>query len=82
MKRATITSDFGDERTATAVAAAVRPDNTAEMSTRVTGATVETTIERETTGGLRSTADDYVVNLQVAAQLFDQDGAASTDTNQ
>lgn len=67
------------------VAAALEPDNTDEMTTRVvdrpddgtdsadgeTGGkarpgTVETTIERSTTGGLRTTADDYVTNLQVA----------------
>jgi hypothetical protein len=67
------------ERSAT-IAAAVAPDNTAEMETRVeseqahvetgqphveSGAVV-TTIERETTGGLQSTVDDYVVNLDVA----------------
>jgi hypothetical protein len=41
-----------------------------------------TTIERETTGGLQSTVDDYVVGLTVAAQLTAQDGDSSTDTTQ
>jgi len=48
------------------VAAAVAADNTDEMATRVEDGTVVTTIERPTTGGLRSTVDDYVVNLAVA----------------
>jgi len=51
------------------VAAALRPDNTDEVTTRVDGDAVVTTVARETTGGLQSTVDDYVVNLTVAAQL-------------
>ena len=63
------------------VAAALVPDNTDEMDTRVercgdedAGASehaVVTTIERETTGGLRTTVDDYVTNLTVAQRLID-----------
>lgn len=58
------------------VAAAVAPDDTEEMDTWVEGdevegdevedGTVVMTVERETTGGLASTVDDYVVNLSVA----------------
>lgn len=68
MKRATIqtTHDWPE-----VVAAALRPDNTAEMTTAVEDDRVVTTIERETASGLRSTVDDYVVNLTVAAQLTD-----------
>jgi len=73
MNRAEIRTSHGDERTATAIAAALRPDNTAEMTTRVEDDAIVTTIERETSGGLQSTADDYVVNLQVAAQLTNDD---------
>ena len=51
-----------------AISASVRPDNTDEMATDVDGQAIETEITRETTGGLHSTADDYVVNLHVAAQ--------------
>jgi len=51
-----------------AIAASVRPDNTDEMATDVNGPEIETKITRETTSGLHSTADDYVVNLHVAAQ--------------
>jgi len=81
IRRATIETTHGDRETAERIAAAVRPDNTEDMRTVVDGATVETTIERPTTGGLQSTADDYVVNLQVAAQLANRDGAPSTDTS-
>ena len=66
MRRATIRTECED---ATVIADALRPDNTAEMETTTDGTTIETLIERETTGGLRMTADDYVTNLAVAAQL-------------
>ena len=61
-----------------AVAAAVRPDNTDEMTTRVAvdgdgRGVVETTISRDSTGGLRTTVDDYVTNLAVADRLTDHD---------
>ncbi|WP_302080349.1 KEOPS complex subunit Pcc1 [Salinibaculum rarum] len=72
MRRATIRTTHGDGETARALARAVEPDNTDEMDTQVIDETVETTIARETTGGLHSTVDDYVVNLTVAAQLTDQ----------
>ena len=70
-RTATVRTRFADADVARRVAAALEPDNTAEMTTRVDGATVETTIARETTGGLRTTTDDYVTNLQVAQQLTD-----------
>ncbi|WP_255196608.1 KEOPS complex subunit Pcc1 [Halorarius litoreus] len=53
------------------VAAALAPDNTPEMQTRVEDGSVVTTIERETTSGLRATVDDYVSNVQVAQQMTD-----------
>ncbi|MFP9062538.1 KEOPS complex subunit Pcc1 [Natrialbaceae archaeon A-chndr2] len=73
-RRATIRTAFSDEESASVVASALLPDNTEEMSTRVEPssgtddgrAAVVTTIERETTGGLQATVDDYVVNLDVA----------------
>lgn len=79
MRRVTIHTDHGSATRAEQVARSVRPDNTAEMHTQVDGATVETVIERETTGSAHSTADDYVVNLQVAVQLANRDGEPSTD---
>lgn len=68
-KRARIRTEHDDAAVAERIAAALTPDNTAEMATTVDGAVIETEIERETTGGLRATADDYVVNLRVATQL-------------
>lgn len=58
------------------VASALEPDNTEEMDTRVEGDTVVTVIERPTTGGLASTVDDYVVNLDVATRITQR----ATDT--
>jgi hypothetical protein len=62
------------------VAAALAPDNTASMTTRVEGDRVVTDIERETTGGLQSSVDDYVVNVSVAdtvAQTADRHTTAN-----
>lgn len=67
-RRATIRTEHDDPAT---VAAALVPDNTPEMQTHVEEGSVVTTIERETTSGLRSTVDDYVRNLQVAQQMTD-----------
>ncbi|USZ75536.1 KEOPS complex Pcc1-like subunit [Halorussus vallis] len=70
------------------VAAAVRPDNTPEIDTRVEAGesspdAVVTTVERETTGGLQTTVDDYVVNLTVARKVVQAaDRHANTDTHQ
>ncbi|MEF8813360.1 MAG: KEOPS complex subunit Pcc1 [Halovenus sp.] len=65
-------TDHDDRETALAVARSVRPDNTAELTTREEAGTVVTTITRGSTGGLQSTVDDYVVNVAVAAQLLEQ----------
>lgn len=51
------------------IAAAVRPDNTQEMLTGVEDGAVVTDIDRDSTSGLRSTLDDYVVNLSVAVEV-------------
>ncbi|WP_240729982.1 KEOPS complex subunit Pcc1 [Halalkalirubrum salinum] len=48
------------------VAAALRPDNTSSIRTDAASGCVRTAIERDTTGGLASTVDDYLVNLGVA----------------
>ena len=69
MRRAEVRTTHGSTDAAARVAAAIWPDNTDEMDTRVDDDAVVTTVERETTGGLQSTVDDYVVNLRVAAQL-------------
>ena len=76
-----------DSTRAEVVAAALAPDNTPEMETVVTGDAIETTIARETTGGLRTTVDDYVVNLSVAervartAEQHAADGGADHETD-
>jgi len=72
MARAELRTTHGSPAVADRIAAALRPDNTDEMTTRVEGDTVVTTVERPSTGGLQATADDYVVNLRVAAQLANQ----------
>lgn len=69
MRRATIRTRRDDLDPAL-LARALRPDNTDEMQTTVADdGTLETRIERETTGGLHATVDDYVVNLEVAAEV-------------
>ncbi len=52
------------------VAAALTPDNTESMQTTVEGDELVTTIERDSTGGLQSTVDDYVVNVTVAETVI------------
>ncbi|WP_336327727.1 KEOPS complex subunit Pcc1 [Halovenus sp. HT40] len=79
-RSAHIETEHADAETARAIAQALGPDNTAEMETVVDGRRIVTTIERDSTGGLQSTIDDYVVNLQVAVQLATTDGDTSTTT--
>ena len=67
MKRTTVRTTHEH---AAAVAATLEPDNTTEMETTVDGERVETTIARETTGGLHSSVDDYVRNLIVADETI------------
>jgi hypothetical protein len=71
-RRARVVTTYDDPTAAKRVARAVTPDNTAEMDTAVEGCQVVTTIERDSTSGLQSTVDDYVVNVDVAAQLANQ----------
>ena len=81
MRRAEVRTEIDDSGT---VAAAIRPDNTDQMTTRVEDGAIVTTIERETTGGLRSTVDDYVVNLDVAARIVrhaDRHGSTTNGDN-
>jgi len=68
MRRATIRSRLDDAAT---VAAAIEPDDTDQIDTRVEDGTLVATIDRDSTSGLRSTVDDYLVNLDVAAQIAD-----------
>jgi|APHM01.1.fsa_nt_gi hypothetical protein len=68
-RRATLCTDHGSRERARMVAAALRPDNTAEMETTVEGTEVVTAVERNSTGSLQSTVDDYVINVQLADRL-------------
>ena len=76
MKRATIRTRHDSPEI---IAAAISPDNTPEMDTRVEDESVVTTIERTTIGGLQSTVDDYVVNLSVADRILGANGASIAD---
>ncbi|WP_254271733.1 KEOPS complex subunit Pcc1 [Haloarcula marina] len=71
-RRAEIRTTHDSPALAERIARSLRPDNTSEMTTHVDGDAVVTTIERDSTSGLQSTVDDYVVNLRVAAQLANQ----------
>lgn len=62
----------------TAVAAAVNPDNTPEVSTTVEDGRVVTTIERDSLGGLRATVADYLRAVRVADETA---GLVTTDPN-
>lgn len=85
-RRATIRTAHDDPEL---IARAIAPDNTDEMETTVSEGespssdrtqsdAVVTRIERETTSGLHSTVDDYVVNLDVAIDVAQH--AEPTDT--
>jgi hypothetical protein len=87
VRTATVRTTHAD---AALVAGALAPDNTESMATRIDGDAIECVVERPTTGGLRSTVDDYVVNLRVADRLVERarshrapadDGGRSSDTN-
>jgi hypothetical protein len=60
---ARIRTEHADAET---VAAALAPDNTPEIDTRVEDGAVVTTVGRDRASGLRSTVDDYLVNVDVA----------------
>ncbi|MFU8866769.1 KEOPS complex subunit Pcc1 [Natronococcus sp.] len=80
-RRATIRTTHDDPAL---IARSIAPDNTDEMETTVdddapsSDDAVVTRIERETTSGLQSTVDDYVVNLAVAIEVAQH--AHPTDT--
>ncbi|MFB6160836.1 MAG: KEOPS complex subunit Pcc1 [Haloferacaceae archaeon] len=73
-RRARLRTAHDDPET---VAAAVRPDNTPELRTRVADGRVVTEVERDRTGGLATTVDDYLVNVRVAERV----AAAARDTD-
>lgn len=65
-RRARVRTAHDDPET---VAAALRPDDTPSMTTRVEDGAVVAEMTRDRTGGLRSTLDDHLVNLRVAARV-------------
>ncbi|WP_313690842.1 KEOPS complex subunit Pcc1 [Halorarum halobium] len=65
-RTATFETRHADAVAAATVADALAPDNTPQMHTASDGDVVRTRIERETTGGLHASADDYLVNVTVA----------------
>ena len=65
-RTATVETRHDDAAAAATVAAALSPDNTPEIRTDADGDVVRTRIERETTGGLHASTDDYLVNVAVA----------------
>lgn len=64
---------------AAVIAAAIAPDNTADVTTTVDDGTVVTTIQRDSTASLAATVDDYLLNVDVAQQVVQ---AIATNTNQ
>ncbi|MFO7832894.1 MAG: KEOPS complex subunit Pcc1 [Halohasta sp.] len=80
-RTATLRTDHATPTRAEWVAAAVAPDNTDSMATTVEGAVVRTEITRETTGGLQTTVDDYVVNLGVAQAVIEAVEGRAADSS-
>ncbi|QWC19719.1 KEOPS complex subunit Pcc1 [Halorubrum sp. 2020YC2] len=68
-RTATVRTEHADAAT---VAAALEPDETDSMRTRVDGDVVACTVARPTTGGLQSTLDDHLVNLRVADRVTER----------
>jgi len=67
-RRARIESDVAAPAT---VAAAIAPDDTDDIHTRVEDGAVVATIGRPSTASLQATIDDYVVALGVATAVAD-----------
>ncbi|MFB6304871.1 MAG: KEOPS complex subunit Pcc1 [Haloferacaceae archaeon] len=65
-RRARVRTVHDDPET---VAAALRPDDTPSMTTRVEDGAVVSELTRDRTGGLQSTLDDHLVNVRVAARV-------------
>ncbi|MFB6147091.1 MAG: KEOPS complex subunit Pcc1 [Halobacteriaceae archaeon] len=77
-RRARVRTAHDDPET---VAAALRPDDTPSMTTRVENGGVVAEMARDRTGGLRSTLDDHLVNLRVAARVARRARELDDDAN-
>ncbi|PSQ55098.1 hypothetical protein BRD22_10530 [Halobacteriales archaeon SW_8_68_21] len=75
-RTATVRTTHADAAT---VAAALGPDETDSIRTRVDGDAVACTVTRPTAGGIQSTLDDHLVNLRVADRVIER-GRAHTST--
>jgi len=62
------------------VAAALAPDNTPEIDTRLHEGRVETTVRRDDVAGLRATVQDYLRNLDAADRTVQAALGAVGDT--
>ena len=69
MIRATIRTKHGSPEI---IVASLTPDNTDDMTTAVVDEIVETQITRDSTGGLHTTMDDYLVNIHVATTMSEE----------
>lgn len=78
-RRARVRSEVAGAET---VAAAIAPDDTDEIDTRLVDGAVVATIERPTTASLEATLDDYVVALGVATAVVDaaESGTGATSS--
>ncbi|MFC7098608.1 KEOPS complex subunit Pcc1 [Halobaculum marinum] len=86
-RTAVVETTHADAAAARTVAAALAPDNTADIETTSEGTTVRTRITRETTGGFLASVDDYLVNLAVADDVAatgreTDDTAVATDATE
>lgn len=79
MSRATLRTTHDDARI---VAAALAVDNTDEMRTIAADGAVETSIERPTAAGLRTTVDDYLVCCSAATAVAAETTGTNDDANQ
>lgn len=68
---AAVTPDNTDSMTTTVEPVSSERSKTEADRTTTGAGRIVTTIERETTGGLQATVDDYVVNLTVAETVAD-----------
>lgn len=80
-RTALVETSHADADAAATVAAAVSPDNTADIRTEADGSTVATRITRETTGGFLASVDDYLVNLDVADDVVATGRGTESDAN-
>ncbi|SHH32251.1 KEOPS complex subunit Pcc1 [Halobaculum gomorrense] len=80
-RTALVETTHADAGAAATIAAAISPDNTADIRTEADGSTVVTRVSRATTGGVLASVDDYLVNLDVADDVVATGRGDKGDTN-